>query len=250
MHWPLTCTGELRRKPDCPACRAPRRPKRSRGQPDSGCVWWRRLSLVGNQTFICCRKLDSHRTEANTTQGSKLQRNDDRQRHSWERKEASLRYLERVQKQNNTEVKTTSILNITKPGHMILEDVDSFPSFQKKRKKDRKRKLIQDHLSGFVHTYMYVFKKIRFRVSTRIRAQIRRSRPCSHRHGLIPGSVLPPALPILVYVGRNGLAKSLFFCLFPLLASVVLLYCFTLHVCKECIHTPLSITIHPYMHTH
>ena len=51
---------------------------------------------------------------------------------------------------------------------MILEDVDSFPSFQKKRKKDRKRKLIQDHLLGFVHTYMYVFKKIRFRVSTRI----------------------------------------------------------------------------------
>ena len=48
-------------------------------------------------------------------------------------------------------------------------------------------------------------------MSTRIGAQIRISGPCSHRHGLIPGSVLPPALPILVYVGRHGLAKSLFF---------------------------------------
>ena len=43
-------------------------------------------------------------------------------------KERRQAYLERVQKQNNTEVKTTSILYATKPGHMILEDVDIFPS--------------------------------------------------------------------------------------------------------------------------
>ena len=50
-------------------------------------------------------------------------------------KEKRQAYLERVQKQNNTDVKTTSILNITKPGHMILEDRRQLSLFPEKKKK-------------------------------------------------------------------------------------------------------------------
>ena len=51
-------------------------------------------------------------------------------------------------------------------------------------------------------------------------------RPRSHGHGLIQGNVPPPENHGLCVRTRLEL-KSHFFCLFPLLASVVLLYCFT-----------------------
>ena len=76
------------------------------------------------------------------------------------------------------------------------------------------------------------FEKIRFRkdpfwgVHT-YRMSIRR--PRSHGRGLIPGNVPPP----LCWQRRtHPELKSHLFCLFPLLASVILLYCFTC-LCPE-----------------
>ena len=80
-----------------------------------------------------------------------------------------------------------------------------------------------------LRAHVYVFKKIRFRkdpfwgVHT-YRTSIRR--PRSHGRGLILGNVPPPENHGLCVWTRLEL-KSHFFCLFPLLASVVLLYCFT-----------------------
>ena len=80
-----------------------------------------------------------------------------------------------------------------------------------------------------LRAHVYVFKKIRFRkdpfwgVHT-YRTSIRR--PRSHGRGLIPGNVLPPENHGLCVRTRLEL-KLHFVCLFPLLSSVVLLYCFT-----------------------
>ena len=93
---------------------------------------------------------------------------------------------------------------------------------------------------GYVHTHTFskrsVFEKIRFGVSTRI---VRQSgdpvhtdvdwskKTCLH--------LKSTASVFYMYVDRDGLTSSsnrTSFCLFPLLASVVLLYCFTC-LCPE-----------------
>ena len=79
-----------------------------------------------------------------------------------------------------------------------------------------------------LRAHVYVFKKIRFRkdpfwgVHT-YRTSIRR--PRSHGRGLILGN--PPPENHCLCVRTRVELKSHFLCLFPLLASVVLLYCFT-----------------------
>ena len=80
-----------------------------------------------------------------------------------------------------------------------------------------------------LRAHVYVFKKIRFRKDPFWGVHTYRTstrRPRSHGRGLIPGNVPPPENHGLCVRTRLDL-KAHFFRLFPLLASVILLYCFT-----------------------
>ena len=96
-------------------------------------------------------------------------------------------------------------------------------------------RLYATHHSFRLRAHVYVFKKTRFRkdpfwgVHT-YRTSIRR--PRSHGRGLIPGNVPPPVYICSQRRTRLELKPHFFFCLFSLLASVVLLYCFTC-LCPE-----------------